>query len=122
MQSQRHVAAVAHSSSMSSVSCEAAPKEQHRHYQSTPSAAANSGEGHTSCAGVGSSWDRFERTTSEEVAVNLSDVYESEENPDSRLISPNELSQADLQYLIQQNRALIQQARMQEARGGYKDE
>ena len=61
------------------------------------------------------SWDRTHRRGKGKVAINLCDVYDKE-------ISTNAveaLTEADLQYLIHQNRALLKQASMKQSGSKY---
>ena len=59
------------------------------------------------------SWDRKNPRGKAKVAINLCDVYEKEVSP----VGPSateSLTEADLQYLIHQNRALLRQASMKQ--------
>lgn len=126
---ERVVTAVAHSPSLSSVSCEAAPPPNvYSDGQQSPARSSRSTKHATQSArheeySAVDSWDQhdasIERKQSEEVAVNLSDVYDRESNGSggktSQRKSAKQLSDADLHYLIQQNRALLQEAHEKEA-------
>ena len=68
------------------------------------------------------SWDQGRKGQSEatQVAINLCDVYDREVSPPGRQVA-NQLSEADLQYLIQQNRALLKQASLKHQKCRYEN-
>lgn len=106
--------AVAHSSSMSSVSCD--PLLSKDPGQQTPRRAQERESRHPGFSGV-DSWDHH-TDQSPDVAINLCDVYDRDDkrNSASQVNVPMKLSEADLQYLVKQNRALIKQAHSHQAR------
>jgi hypothetical protein len=100
------------STSMSSVSCEAFAKSN----QQTRLRSEYAAGVHQNLSGV-DSWDVGQHRTSE-VAVNLHDFYEKEAKPKPNSQLP-QLSEADLHYLIQQNRELISEAHMYQSRSRH---
>lgn len=94
---------VAHSSSMSSASSAATCKQ---HGKESPRADETESTRHLSSTDLDLCTDNADGST-KEVGINLSDLYDKE---------ASKLSDADLNYLVQQNRALIKQAHLQQSR------
>lgn len=91
---------VAHSSSMSSASSAATSKQ---HGKESPHCDEIESRRHHSSAGLDSYAENADGSA--KVALDLSDLYDKE---------ASKLSEADLHYLVQQNRALIKQAHLQQ--------
>ena len=110
--------AVAQSSSMSSVSCDPLLSSREHGHQSGCHSRDKEARGHSGYSGV-ASWDHH-TDQSPDVAINLCDVYDREEKRNgasqARGAGPMKLSEADLQYLVRQNRALIKQAHTHQTR------
>lgn len=106
---------VGHSSSMSSASCP--PRSRENGKASSRADATESG--HTGISTL-HSWDRHQ-TEKSKVAINLSDVYDHESSRNGALAA-DKLSEADLHYLIHQNRALLKQASVVQRSGLKYDE
>lgn len=110
--------AVAQSSSMSSVSCDPLLSSREHGHQSDRHTRDKEARRHSAYSGV-DSWDHH-TDQSPGVAINLCDVYDREEKrsgaSQAKGTGPMKLSEADLQYLVRQNRALIKQAHSHQTR------
>lgn len=102
------------SSSMSSVA--AKPRDT----DSDSVHADNAESGHNGSPSL-DSWDRKHPRGKGKVAINLCDVYEKEISPTGPSATES-LTEADLQYLIHQNRALLRQASMKQQSGSKYDD
>ena len=111
--------AVAQSSSMSSVSCDPLLASKEHGTRSDRQTRKREPRGHISYSGV-DSWDQH-TDQSPDVAVNLCDIYDREDkrdgdSPATRGGEKLRLSEADLEYLVKQNRALIKQVHAHQSR------
>lgn len=111
--------AVAQSSSMSSVSFDPLLASKEHGHQSDRHTRERESRGHIGYSGA-DSWDQH-TDQSPDVAINLCNVYDREDKGNSAsqasLVGGTmKLSEADLDYLVRQNRALIKQAHAHQSR------
>lgn len=115
--------AVANSSSISSGSCEPPSRDIGYAHPGNPHLKETQA-GRKECPTL-DSWDHTEQGSAGDVAINLSDIYDKEASRSGAYkvnSSSHQLSEADTQYLVQQNRALLQQVQsLQQRKRVYGD-